>query len=291
MSLLLFAYMIVAFVAGLIALAMPCCFSVLLPSYFAQSFKQKSRLVGMTIIFSLGIATIMLPLALGIVALAQTVTANHSLVFVAGGFIMILLGFWTLWGQGMLPKLNLPVNLNRNDVASVYTLGVFSGAATSCCAPVLAGVLVLAALSTSMLEGLLIGFTYVVGMVFPLFIVALIWDKYAATGENPLRGRMLNLRILGREFSIHSSKLVAGVLFVMMGIVTVILGLTGTMIPTPGSAFIGIMRSQLEASLVNFFAHAGVVESAALVGGALVIAGGLAFIRNRAKKTHLMHSD
>lgn len=63
MSLLLLAYMIIAFVAGVVALAMPCCFSVLLPSYFAQSFKQKARLIGMTLIFSLGIATIMLPLA------------------------------------------------------------------------------------------------------------------------------------------------------------------------------------------------------------------------------------
>ncbi|MGA8857921.1 MAG: cytochrome c biogenesis protein CcdA, partial [Candidatus Bathyarchaeia archaeon] len=143
MSLLLLAYMIIAFVAGIVALAMPCCFSVLLPSYFAQSFKQKARLIGMTVVFSSGIATIMLPLALGVVALAQTIRASHSLVFVIGGFLMIILGFWTLWGQGMLPRLQLPVNLNKNDVLSVYTLGVFSGAATSCCAPVLAGVLVL----------------------------------------------------------------------------------------------------------------------------------------------------
>lgn len=291
MSLLLLAYMIVAFIAGVVALAMPCCFSVLLPSYFAQSFRQKTRLVGMTIVFSFGIATVMLPIALGIVAIAQTITASHNLVFVAGGFLMIILGFWTLWGQGMLPRLNLPVNLNRNDAASVYTLGVFSGAATSCCAPVLAGVLVLAALSTSMVEGLLIGFTYVLGMVFPLFIVALVWDKYAASGENPLRGRVLNFGIFGREVSIHSSKLIAGVLFVAMGVVTIALGLTGTMIPTPGSALIGIMRSQLEEILVGFFANAGIVESAALLGGVLAVVGALAIARNRVRKTKSLHND
>ena len=291
MSLLVLAYMIVAFIAGVVALAMPCCFSVLLPSYFAQSFRQKTRLVGMTIVFSLGIATVMLPIALGIVAIAQTITASHNLVFVAGGFIMIILGFWTLWGQGMLPRLNFPVNLNRNDVGSVYTLGVFSGAATSCCAPVLAGVLVLAALSTSMLEGLLIGFTYVLGMVFPLFIVALVWDKYAASGENPLRGRVLNFRIFGRGISIHSSKLIAGVLFVAMGVVTVALGLTGTMIPTPGSALIGIMRSQLEEILVGFFAKAGIVESVALLGGALAVVGALAIVRNRVRKAQSLQKD
>lgn len=99
--------MIVAFVAGIVALAMPCCFSVLLPSYFAQSFKTKTRLIGMTIIFSAGIATIMLPIAIGAIALANTISTNHDLLFVAGGFLTIIVGFWTLWGRGMLPQLNL----------------------------------------------------------------------------------------------------------------------------------------------------------------------------------------
>jgi cytochrome c-type biogenesis protein len=284
-SLLLLAYVIVAFVAGVVALAMPCCFSVLLPSYFAQSFKQKARLVGMTIVFSFGIATIMLPIALGVLAVAQTITGNHSLIFVAGGFIMILLGFWTLWGSGMLPQLALPVSLNRNDVASVYTLGVFSGAATSCCAPVLAGVLVLSALSTSFLQSLLIGLTYVAGMVFPLFLVAATWQKYSASGENPLRGRMIQLKYFGQEISIHSSKLIAGTMFGVMGGVTVILGLTETMIPTPGSALIGVMQAQLANALVQFFSGIGSSEIAALLGGALTLVVTLFWARNRMRRT------
>lgn len=290
MALLLLAYIIVAFVAGLVALAMPCCFSVLLPSYFAQSFRHKARRLGMTVIFGAGIATIMLPIALGIVALAQSIRANHNLVFVVGGFLMILLGFLTLWGQGMLPQLNLPVNLNRNDAPSVYVLGVFSGAATTCCAPVLAGVIVLSALSASLLEGLLIGFSYVAGMVFPLFAVALVWDKYAATGENPLRGRVLNLRYLGRGFSIHSSKLIAGTMFVVMGAVTIVLGLTGTMIPTPGSALIGVMQAQLADALVKFFSTANAFGTTAVVGGALLVVAGLLFMRNRMKKSRGLRS-
>jgi cytochrome c biogenesis protein CcdA len=207
----------------------------------------------MTLIFGIGIATVILPIALGIVALARTVTASHSLVFVVGGFVMIMLGFWTLWGQGMLPRLDLPVNLNRSDAPSVYVLGVFSGAATTCCAPVLAGVIVLGALASSLLESLLIGVTYVTGMVFPLFIVAIVWDKYAVQGENPLRGRILNLKYLGHEFSIHSSKLIAGTMFVVMGIATVVVGLTGTMIPAPGASLVGVMQARLQKSLLATF--------------------------------------
>ncbi len=285
MSLLLLAYLIVAFVAGLVALAMPCCFSVLLPSYFAQSFKQKTRLVGMTIVFSLGIATVMLPIAAGVLAIAQTVTGNHSLIFTTGGFLMIVFGFWTLWGQGMLPQLNFPVHLNRNDVASVYTLGVFSGAATSCCAPVLAGVLVLAALSTSFLQSLLVGVTYVAGMVSPLFLIALAWDKYAGGSGTPIPSRMIQLSFLGRKSFIHSSKLIAGCMFIIMGVVTVILGITGTMLPTPGTALIGVMQAQLADSLVKLFSDAATSEIAALLIGAMALAGTLLMARDRMKRT------
>lgn len=290
MLLVTLAYMIIAFVAGLIALAMPCCFSVLLPSYFAQSFKQKSRLFGMTVIFGLGIATIMLPVALGVIVLAQTISANHNLLFVVGGFLMIILGFLTLWGQGMLPKLDLPINLNKSDAPSVYVLGVFSGAATTCCAPVLAGVLVLSALSTGFFEGLLIAATYVAGMVFPLFLIALAWDKFTVKDVSPLRGRMLQFAFFGRECSIHSSKLIAGAMFAVMGAVTVILGLTGSMIPTPGSALIGVMQAQLADTLVRFFSNLGAGE--AMLGLGIVLLGvGLLIKKNRVKKSPPSEKD
>jgi cytochrome c biogenesis protein CcdA len=250
LNLLLLGYMIAAFVAGLVALAMPCCFSVLLPSYFAQSFKQKSQRVGMTALFSLGIATIMLPLAFGITSLGRLLGTNHELTFVAGGFLMIVIGFWTLWGRGMLPRMEFPVDLKKVNAISVYTLGMFSGAATSCCAPVLAGILILTALTASIFEGLLIGFVYIFGMVFPLFVVAVAWEKYQARGENPFQGRVLSLTVLGREFSAHSTKLIAGVMFLAMGVVNILVGLTGTMIPAPGSAVVGLMQAQLQRSLL-----------------------------------------
>jgi cytochrome c biogenesis protein CcdA len=237
----------------------------------------------MTLIFGTGIATVMLPIAMGIVALARIITASHSLVFAVGGFVMIILGFWTLWGQGMLPRFDLPVNLNRSDAPSVYVLGVFSGAATTCCAPVLAGVIVLGALSSSLIDSLLIGVTYVAGMVFPLLIMAMVWDRYAVKGENPFRGRLLRLKYFGREIAIHSSKLVAGTMFVLMGIVTVVLGLTGTMIQTPGGAVVGVMQAQLTRYVVGFFSNSSLeFMVATLFGTGLILILSIIFLRNKA---------
>lgn len=253
MSLLLVAYVIAAFVAGIVAMAMPCCFSVLLPSYFAQSFKEKTRRVMMTVVFSLGIATIMLPLAFGITYVGRALGTNHELVFVSGGFLMILIGFWTLWGRGMLPRINFPVDLKRVNAVSVYTLGMFSGAATSCCAPVLAGILILTALSASVLQGLLIGFTYIIGMVSPLFAIALIWDKYQAGDGSLFQGKLWNLKIFGHEFSGHSSKLIAGLTFLVMGVVNILVGLSGTMLPAPGAATVGATQAQFQENLLRTF--------------------------------------
>jgi cytochrome c biogenesis protein CcdA len=207
----------------------------------------------MTVVFSLGIGTIMLPLAFGITYLGRLLGTNHELIFVSGGFLMILIGFWTLSGRGMLPKINFPVNMNNVNVASVYALGIFSGAASSCCAPVLAGILILTALSASILEGLLIGFIYIAGMVFPLFVIALGWTNYRDGDKAPLPGRLVNLKIFGREFSAHSSKLIAGLTFLIMGVVNVLVGLTGTMIPAPGSVIVGAMQVQLQRVLLTTF--------------------------------------
>jgi len=265
LNLLLLGYVIAAFIAGLVALAMPCCFSVLLPSYFAQSFKQRSHRVGMTAIFSMGIATIMLPLAFGFTYLGRVLGTNHMLTFVAGGFLMIGIGSWTLWGRGMLPRINFPVDLKNANAASVYALGMFSGAATSCCAPVLAGILILTALSASLLDGLLIGFTYVFGMVFPLFVIALAWEKYQAGDGFSLQGRVLDLKAFGREFSTHSTKLIAGAIFLVMGVVNILVGLTGVMIPAPGAAFVGSMQAQLQRLLLASFSSL-TLEPATQVG-------------------------
>jgi len=276
-SLLFLGYVIAAFFAGVIALAMPCCFSVLLPAYFAQSFKQRSRLVGMTAIFSMGIATVMLPLAFGISFVGRALGTNHELIFVSGGFLMVIIGFWTLWGHGMLPRLEFPVNLTKVNAASVYTLGVFSGAATSCCAPVLAGVLLLAALTASLLEGVLVGFVYVVGMVFPLFVIALAWAKYEASDANPLEGKLVNLKLFGREYSSHSSKLIAGLMFLMMGVVNVFVGLSGRMIPAPGSYLIGAMQADFQKTLLTTFSALSLkpvllIETTALISALAIIA-------------------
>jgi cytochrome c-type biogenesis protein len=181
-------------------------------------------------------------------------------------------------------RLNLTGRLQqrRADSASVYLLGLFSGAATTCCAPVLAGVLVLTALSASLLEGLVIGLTYVAGMVFPLFLAATLWEKYATRNMIPLGGRLLQFSLFGQTYSFDSSKFIAAITFTLMGVVTVVLGIDGTMLPAPGAALIAVLQSQVADALVKFFSRMGDINTA-LVGAALLLLGAAILVRDYAK--------
>ena len=250
----LLASIIVAFTAGVVALAMPCCFTVLLPAYLAKSFDTVTGRLGMTAIFGAGIATILLPIAIGVTELTTILTTNHALLFGGGGFCMVVLGLLTFWGVPILPMRAWGgVDLGRRDVPSVYSLGVFSGVASTCCAPVLAGVLVLSAFSGGIVSSVFVGLAYVAGMVFPLLVVATVWDRRAVRLPSLLRGRMVRLRLFRWQVDLHSSKLVAGSLFVIMGIVTVGLGLLDRMLLLPGSSTFGIYEGPLERGILAAF--------------------------------------
>ena len=67
------------------------------------------------------------------------------------------------------------------SIGSVYGLGVFSGAASECCAPVLADVAALSGAASSFPAAAAVGVAYVFGMVAPLCALASVWDR--KTGE------------------------------------------------------------------------------------------------------------
>lgn len=248
------ASLVVAFIAGIVALAMPCCFSVLLPAYIAKSFDRTRGRLRMTGIFAIGIAAVLLPIAMGATALTSFLGIKHEILFVIGGVFMVILGLLTLWGMELIPQFQFDVDLQRKDASSVFALGLFSGVASSCCAPVLVGVIVLTSVSGGLLQAGIIGIAYVLGMVFPLLVAATLWDKKGDRWGNILRGRVLTFHWHGKEWTIHSSKFVAGALFIGMGLVTIALGATDRMITVPGSDLLGIYQTDLERALEGAFA-------------------------------------
>ena len=217
MELVAAASLITAFIAGMAALFAPCCIGVLLPAYLASVFRTKTKIFLMTFVYFLGMLTIFLPMGLGVAALSSFFTDNHGLFFALGGAFMLLLGISLLLGKSIMLPVHVHPKFEKYDFGSIYTLGIFSGIATTCCAPVLAGVLALSALPGSVWMGGLYALTFVVGMVVPLFLVAAFVDKSKVIKRFESLKRRVSYPVLGRKITLSLSHLISGIIFTLFG--------------------------------------------------------------------------
>jgi cytochrome c biogenesis protein CcdA len=213
-SLLTSISLITAFADGMTALFAPCCITYLLPTYLGSIFREKSRVVWATLVFGLGLASVLVPTALGIRAIGAIFQEYHTQTYVFGGAFMILLGIMELTGKKItLPMFNRTIDLNkRHDPWSIFLLGVFSGLTTSCCTPVLAGILTLSFLSPTFFWAALAGVSYVLGMLVPLVVIAFLLERFHWGNLSFLRGK---------------TDAIAGIIFIIVGSTFIALALTG----------------------------------------------------------------
>jgi cytochrome c-type biogenesis protein len=228
-----------AFLGGMIALAAPCCVSFLLPAYLASAFKAKAALLAMTLVFAAGVAAVLLPITVGVAALARLINQYHGEVFILGGLLLVLLGLWSLAGKNLALPVRPTTLADRPTTLSVFSLGVFSGAASSCCAPVLAGVLTLSAISSSLPQSMALGLAYVAGMVSPLVVMALLWERFNLSNHIIVRGRLLAARVGPLRWQLHSTNLLAGVLFISVGLFVIVSTFSGGIAVPEGQTQLG----------------------------------------------------
>src|SRR3990172_1226344 len=116
--------LIAAFVAGMVALFAPCCITFLLPTYLGGVFKEKEKVLFMTLVFGLGIFVVMLPAVLGIALISKLTFRYHDIIYILGGIVMLLVSLVTFLGI-KLPMPSLGGNpTGKPDVISVFTLGI-----------------------------------------------------------------------------------------------------------------------------------------------------------------------
>src|SRR5512144_2823566 len=171
-----------AFLAGMVAFFAPCCAFVMLPTYPASvTGASRWRTAALTAVFVVGVATVVWPLTVGAAGLSQLISANHETMIVLGGVMMLLVGAATLrgWMWHHAPSVG---GGDPSGVVGIYGMGVFAGAATACCAPVLAGAVAIAGVSGSWWAGAVLGAFYLFGLVAPLLL--------SAAGIGKLRGRL-----------------------------------------------------------------------------------------------------
>lgn len=223
-TLLMNTSLIVAFFGGMVMLFAPCCITLMLPAYLGTVFKSRSKVVLMTAIFAAGVASIILPIVLGARFLTSFFSSYHEYVFAAGSLIMIAIGIMMLLGKK--PKLPFISNLQTprvTDAASAYLLGVISGISSACCAPVLLGALTLAAISPSLLQAGAIGLAYTFGIVFPLFVMGVLYKKKLWRTGHKLQEKKVTIGKLTASLANFLSFLI----FTGAGLFFLVLALTG----------------------------------------------------------------
>lgn len=203
-----------SFLAGALALFAPCCITFLFPSYLGTVFKEGKKVIFYTFIFALGLAFILIPVSLGFRAFIFFFDKYHNVIYYLGGLFLIFMGVMTIKPLFQIPQFfHINPQLNKKiNAASVFGLGLMSGLSSSCCAPVLFAAVTLTSLAPTFFQSVVVSIAYVMGIVFPLFIMSLFYEK-------------LTLRISGknRQNIYNVFKYIGGAIFIISGISIIVL--------------------------------------------------------------------
>lgn len=281
-----------SFFGGILSLLSPCS-ALLLPAFFAYAFGGRGELVKKTGVFYLGLCATLVPLGMGISAVSALFYGQRQILITLSGILLISLGLLQLLGGGFtigpLERLAGRVR-GGGDVAcnvstttargpAVFALGAVYGFAGFCSGPILGAVLTVAAASGEAFRGATLLAVYAAGMAAPLFVMALLWDRFDLGRRRWLRGREVSVGPL----SLHTTNLISGLMFVLLGILFIVYEGTSALAglyEASGAADLAFAAEQRASDLT------GVATAAALIGVVVLVIAALALRRfsRRGKK-------
>ncbi|HET6856459.1 MAG TPA: cytochrome c biogenesis CcdA family protein [Streptomyces sp.] len=263
-----------AFLGGLLALLSPCS-ALLLPAFFAYSIDSTSRLMARTGIFYAGLATTLVPLGAAGSYAGRLFYGHRDQLVLFGGWLIIALGVAQILGMGFASRrmAALSGRIRPTTAVSVYALGAVYGLAGFCAGPILGSVLTVAAVSGSPVYGGLLLAVYALGMAVPLFLLALLWERFDLGKRQWLRGRTLTV---GR-FELHTTSLLSGLFFIVLG--TLFLVFDGT------TALPGLLDVDDSFAVEEWANGLGAaVPDAALLAGVVALVGLVLALRARRRR-------
>lgn len=208
-----------ALAAGTLSLLSPCS-ALLLPSFFAYAFSSRRALLARTTAFYVGLALVLVPLGTGTAAASSIMYGHRAQLILVAGWVIIGMGTVQLVGGGF--RLPFTARLQtwatsrgagHGGYLSTVALGAVYGLAGFCSGPVLGAILTMASTQGSKTLGGLLLAVYALGMALPLFVLAWFWDRFHLGQRSWIRGKALRL---GR-FEVHTTSLVSGLLFIVIG--------------------------------------------------------------------------
>ncbi len=190
-----------ALFAGLISFLSPCVLP-LLPSYLGVLGGQGKAPFSRALGFVAGFGLVFMALGAAASTLGALLRSQMVWLVPASGLLIVFFGLFML-GLLKIPALmrDFRFDLSRASNYGPVALGAAFGFGWSACiGPVLGPILTVAATSGRLQEGVLLLFSYTLGLAIPFLLVALFWQR-------------VNLRFLGR-FSVALERIGGGVLII-----------------------------------------------------------------------------
>lgn len=211
--------LLVAFLAGIVTLLSPCLLP-LIPAYFSYTFKEKRQITFMTLLFFAGFTAMFVTMGLVTTLLGNATLLffqeRYDLLIQIAGIAMIFFGILALMGKGFSGFL-----LQRkatHDCFGIFLYGIFFAVGwTVCVGPILAGVLSMTLVFHNYFTTMLLMLFYSFGMFVPLFVFSFFYDRHHFERLAWVKGKTFSVTALGKEYTIHSSNLIAGILFIGIG--------------------------------------------------------------------------
>lgn len=217
-----------AFVGGLLAFLSPCSVAVV-PGFFAYAFDTRGDLLRHTYVFFLGLALVFVPLGFGASVVGEALRVHQTLLVQASGWAMVAIGVVLLAGWDPFARLGAwagrltdrGLSRARTETGRTFVLGaVFGLATTSCTAPILAGIAVLSVgAGLAPVQSMVLFLVFALGIAAPLFALAWAGDRTAFLDR--LKSGRWTLSVGGREVRLSASKVLAGVTFILLGLLFV----------------------------------------------------------------------
>ncbi|MBM7365424.1 cytochrome c biogenesis CcdA family protein [Gordonia hydrophobica] len=211
--------LVAAFAGGILALLSPCA-ALLLPAFFASTVGARGALLVHGGVFYIGLLVTLLPVGIGVGALAGAVAQHRTTIIAVASVVIVLMGVIQLAGRGFDLGRALPgmsrlqqESVRRAGLLKTFVLGAVSGVAGFCTGPILGAVLTMAATRGMAGAGVLLA-VYALGMVVPLLLIAALWNRIGDRVRAVLRGREV---VLGRV-RLHTTNLIAGIALIVVGV-------------------------------------------------------------------------
>jgi len=210
--------LLIAFFAGFLSFISPCTLPIL-PAYIAYTLEASKRnMRGMALSFFLGLAVIFSLIGMSATFIGSFLKSNLTIFTQVAGIAIIFFGIYILFGKGFAGlkiKQKKPITY-----AGAFVFGSVLGLSwTPCIGPILVAILLLASTSGSVLSGGLLLFSYAVGLALPLLLFSRYLSKADKQGKvwKFLKGKEFIFRIESKQFRIHTTSLISGLLFIALG--------------------------------------------------------------------------